>query len=137
MVAAEDRNLAPEQFPELNRQFYAGEFGPADYLTQRLRSVFLATQAPENLPCAFDAQLSGGDVHATWATPDSWTGNNGWDRNGQTDEVMPNLLAECEQAGLTLTRIKQAMESVGYSKQAVHQVEPSEQPFIGDDGGLP
>lgn len=24
-------------------------------------------------------------------------GNNGWDRNGQSDELMPKLLAECEE----------------------------------------
>jgi hypothetical protein len=72
MPAAEDRNLAPEQFPELNRQFYAGEFGPADYLTQRFRSVFLAAQAPERLPGAFDSDLSVGDIKASWPTPESW-----------------------------------------------------------------
>lgn len=50
-------------------------------------------------------------------------GNNGWDRNGQTDELMPNLLASCQEAGLTMARIKQAMESVGYSRHAVHQLD--------------
>jgi hypothetical protein len=50
-------------------------------------------------------------------------GNNGWSRNSQTDEVMPKLLAECEAAALTLDRIKAAMASVGYGRDALHQLD--------------
>lgn len=50
-------------------------------------------------------------------------GNNGWDRNGQTDEVMPSLLGRFEQVGLPLTRVKGAMASIGYSKDALHQLD--------------
>jgi hypothetical protein len=35
-----DRNLAPEQFPDLNREFYAAN--PGDYFRCRLRSLVLA-----------------------------------------------------------------------------------------------
>ncbi|RHW23298.1 hypothetical protein D0Z08_30635 [Nocardioides immobilis] len=70
--APEDRNLAPEQFPELNRQFYGGSLAPHDYLMQRYRSLFLAVQAPTRLREAFDERLSIGEVHATWSTPDEW-----------------------------------------------------------------
>ncbi|WP_028653644.1 hypothetical protein [Nocardioides halotolerans] len=52
-----------------------------------------------------------------------FVGNNAWDRNGQTDELMPKLLADCAEAALSLARIKQAMESVGYSRQALHQLD--------------
>ncbi len=50
-------------------------------------------------------------------------GNNGWARNGQTEALMPTLLGDFEQAGLPLTQVKEAMESIGYSKQALHQLE--------------
>lgn len=50
-------------------------------------------------------------------------GNNGWSRNSQTEEVMPKVLADCEAAGLTVDRIKAAMESVGYEREALHQLD--------------
>ena len=50
-------------------------------------------------------------------------GNNGWSRNSQTDELMPRLLADCERAELTLHRIKEAMASVGYGREALHQLD--------------
>lgn len=72
MTAHEDRLLAPEQYPELNRQFYAGHLGPHDYLGHRYRSVFLAAQKPESLPLAFDSQLTVGEMHALWPAPEPW-----------------------------------------------------------------
>jgi hypothetical protein len=50
-------------------------------------------------------------------------GNNGWARNGQTEEPIPRVLSDCEQAGLCLARIKEAMASVGYSNGALHQLD--------------
>jgi hypothetical protein len=50
-------------------------------------------------------------------------GNNGWDRNSQTEAIMPSVLAECESAGLSLTRVKEAMESIGYGPSALHQLD--------------
>lgn len=50
-------------------------------------------------------------------------GNNGWDRNGQSDEVMPKLLAECEQEGLSITRIQAAMMEIGYDRRTVHEIQ--------------
>ncbi len=50
-------------------------------------------------------------------------GNNGWSRNSQTEEVMPKLLAQCEVADLPLDRIKDAMASVGYGREALHQLD--------------
>ena len=50
-------------------------------------------------------------------------GNNGWSRNSQTDAVMPKVLAQCEEAGLSLDRIKDAMASVGYGGEALHQLD--------------
>jgi hypothetical protein len=67
-----DDNLAVEQFPELNRQFYSAKLQPHDYLMHRYRSVFLAAQSPEVLACAFDSELSIGDLRATWSTADKW-----------------------------------------------------------------
>jgi hypothetical protein len=50
-------------------------------------------------------------------------GNNGWSRNGQTEEVMPKVLAKCEAANLSVERIKEAMASVGYGRDALHQLD--------------
>lgn len=50
-------------------------------------------------------------------------GNNGWGRNSQTEELMPRLLAECVQVGLSLKQIKNAMASIGYDKSSVHQLD--------------
>jgi hypothetical protein len=50
-------------------------------------------------------------------------GNNGWSRNPQSETVMPDLLAECEHAGLSLGRVKEAMAAIGYSKDALHQLD--------------
>lgn len=49
-------------------------------------------------------------------------GNNGWDRNGQTDELMPKLLANCAKEGLSIARIIEAMISIGYDRRTVHQL---------------
>ena len=50
-------------------------------------------------------------------------GNNGWDRNGQTEAIMPSVLADCWEAGLTMQQVQQAMKSIGYSGQALHQLD--------------
>lgn len=50
-------------------------------------------------------------------------GNNGWSRNSQTEVVMPKVLAECEAARLTVDQIKTAMASVGYEREALHQLD--------------
>lgn len=94
VTAPEDRDLAPEQFPDLNRQFYAGEFGPADYLSQRFRSIFLAAQAPEELACAFDRQLSVGDIQASWPTPESWQSSDVRDYVSTESTVLLHHTAE-------------------------------------------
>lgn len=39
--------------------------------------------------------------------------NNGWDRNGQSDELLPALLGQAERAHLPLAQIKDAIRSVG------------------------
>ena len=50
-------------------------------------------------------------------------GNNGWARNGQSEAVMPKMLADCEAAAMTLDEIKAAMASIGYSRRALHQLD--------------
>jgi hypothetical protein len=50
-------------------------------------------------------------------------GNNGWSRNGQTESLMPTMLGDLEQAGLSLVQVSDAMESIGYGKNALHQLE--------------
>ena len=50
-------------------------------------------------------------------------GNNGWGRNNHTDAVMPRILADCWEADLTMPRVQSAMESIGYSRSALHQLD--------------
>lgn len=50
-------------------------------------------------------------------------GNNGWDRNSQTEEVMPSVLTDCAKIGLSVPRIKAAMESIGYDKRTTHELD--------------
>jgi hypothetical protein len=50
-------------------------------------------------------------------------GNNGWDRNGQTEAIMPSVLADIEATGMTMAQVKDAMSSIGYSKDDEHQLD--------------
>ena len=50
-------------------------------------------------------------------------GNNGWARNGQTEELMPKLLDDFAEEGVSLPQIKQAMADIGYSRQALHELD--------------
>lgn len=50
-------------------------------------------------------------------------GNNGWARNSQTEALMPTVLGNCNAAGLRLPRIKEAMASIGYDKDDLHQLD--------------
>ena len=50
-------------------------------------------------------------------------GNNGWARNGQSEEIMPTLVGDLGRAGLTVDRVKDAMASIGYSKDDLHQLD--------------
>ena len=53
---------------------------------------------------------------------DFW-GNNGWARNQQAEAGMPKLLGDLEQARLPLAQVKEAMTSIGYGKDALHQLD--------------
>jgi hypothetical protein len=52
-----------------------------------------------------------------------FVGNNAWSRNGQTETLMPSVLRECAEAGLSLEQIKQAMKDIGYSRDALHMLD--------------
>jgi hypothetical protein len=49
--------------------------------------------------------------------------NNGWGRNSQTEALMSTLLGDLERAGLPLVQVKEAMASIGYGKQALHEFD--------------
>lgn len=68
---SEDVDLVPQQFPELNRQFYSAVLPPHDYIKQRLRSLFLATRTPEELPGSHGVTMEIGKVRAAWSITDS------------------------------------------------------------------
>lgn len=50
-------------------------------------------------------------------------GNNGWGRNPQAETILPMLLGDIQEAGLSMVQIKEAMESIGYSRQDLHQLD--------------
>lgn len=50
-------------------------------------------------------------------------GNNGWSRNPQAEALMPGLLGDFEQAGLSLARVKAAMAQIGYGRIALHELD--------------
>ncbi|MFD4248255.1 hypothetical protein ACFWQL_00775 [Amycolatopsis thermoflava] len=50
-------------------------------------------------------------------------GNNGWARNPQTEELMPKVLSDLHEVGLSLERIRNAMASLGYDNDALHQLD--------------
>ena len=50
-------------------------------------------------------------------------GNNGCDRNGQTDEIMPKVMQGFADSGVTLGRVKAAMAAVGYDRADLHQLD--------------
>ena len=50
-------------------------------------------------------------------------GNNGWGRNSQSELLMPGLMADVAEAGMSVRQVQNAMESIGYSRRAVHELE--------------
>lgn len=52
-----------------------------------------------------------------------YLGNNGWARNSQTDEVMPGVLDEVKELGMTLAQVQEAMRSIGYHKEALRMLD--------------
>ncbi|WP_410575752.1 hypothetical protein [Amycolatopsis sp. cmx-4-61] len=50
-------------------------------------------------------------------------GNNGWGRNPQTEELMPKVLSELHVVGLGISLVKEAMKSIGYDKNDLHQLD--------------
>lgn len=50
-------------------------------------------------------------------------GNNGWARNSQSEIVMPRLLGQAADAGLSLEVILEKMGSLGYHRGALHELE--------------
>lgn len=61
----EDRNLAPEQFEEMNLEFYDADFGPADYLSHRLRALLLVTSNSEQVDQALREPFDVGGTRIT------------------------------------------------------------------------
>lgn len=50
-------------------------------------------------------------------------GNNGWDRNGQSEILMPKIMKEAADLDLTVAQIREAMEQIGYSPRSTHQLQ--------------
>lgn len=58
----EDHGLSPDQFPELNGQFFREERGPHDYIHHRLRGLLLAASNGEAVTRALDEGLTVGKL---------------------------------------------------------------------------
>lgn len=52
-----------------------------------------------------------------------FVGNNGWGRNSQTEALMPNLLQDFADEGISIDRVKQAMADIGYGQHALHELD--------------
>ena len=50
-------------------------------------------------------------------------GNNGWARNPQSEEILPTLMGDFVDAGLDVNQVKEAMRSIGYDKDDLHQLD--------------
>lgn len=50
-------------------------------------------------------------------------GNNGWARNPQSEEILPMLMGDFLDAGLDVNHVKEAMRSIGYDKEDLHQLD--------------
>ena len=50
-------------------------------------------------------------------------GNNAWDRNSQADEIMPKMIREAQDLALSMSDVKRAMESIGYERDALRQLD--------------
>lgn len=50
-------------------------------------------------------------------------GNNGWARTSQTEALMPCLLADWADEGLPLAQLLEAMRTIRYDAEDLHQLE--------------
>ena len=50
-------------------------------------------------------------------------GNNAWTRTSQAAHIMPKLLSEAAEIGLAVSVVVEAMQSIGYRREATHQIE--------------
>jgi hypothetical protein len=50
-------------------------------------------------------------------------GNNGWARNSQSEVLMPKVLRDLADSGVAFDRLREAMASIGYGKDALHQLD--------------
>jgi len=50
-------------------------------------------------------------------------GNNGWARNSQTEALMPGLLGEFADEGVSIAQVKEAMRAIGYEKHSLHELD--------------
>lgn len=52
-----------------------------------------------------------------------YIGNNGWARNSQTEALMPKVLQEFADQGISIDRVKQCMADIGYGRHALHELD--------------
>jgi hypothetical protein len=50
-------------------------------------------------------------------------GNNGWAPNSQTEDLMPTVMDNIEQFGMSLDQVKNAMWSIGYTRADLDQLD--------------
>ncbi|MBM7519209.1 hypothetical protein [Nocardioides nitrophenolicus] len=62
---AEDLNLDPGQFPELNRRFFAADRGPHLFIRHRMRGLILAASSDEEIRAKVESGLTLGELRLT------------------------------------------------------------------------
>lgn len=50
-------------------------------------------------------------------------GNNAWTRDSYSEGRMPGLLRQLHESGLPIEKVKEAMRSIGYEKNALHMLD--------------
>jgi len=66
----EDQLLAPEQFPELNREFYTARSGPHDYIAARVRALYLGTSDSDAIAAAAAEGFQVGTLRSAYPIDD-------------------------------------------------------------------
>lgn len=98
----EDRSLATEQFPGLNRVFYTSKSGPHHYIYQRLRGLFLATSDSDKIAAAAEG-FQIGTLKASFGIKDEDEAEQ--ERKARADFLISESTVLLHHAGEALIRL--------------------------------
>lgn len=94
----EDRDLAYEQFPAMNRTFYSSKLGPEAYLNARLRSLLVGTSGSPLIAQASSEGFEIGEMKVAYAEKE-------WSEEEAADFLATESAVLLHHAGETLLRL--------------------------------